>query len=484
MVAYGAYKYLFTGEDSIVCTAQKILFLGDLQSKISSMSGSRGYNSVGSYEFKIPCGNKAYFVDSSKKDELIASKSLEKVPLLLDAAQSGTSNFFIVDEEGRIALSRNISGLNLLYPYNLCFDSNKKVNLRILGLGAAGTQVMPECEQFECTSVPEIIVGGDLDNLLNIICQGDSSCIADERANINNAEDGVEVILKISTCYPETTRIEFIIKPKEGVEKAEDVKLIETVDKNICKFTLNDGVKVEGGEGAVIIEPDPMLVWTFPEIAGEKRVSYEIPGIISDECRQQLKAVVGAKSVKYTSKHPTKPGRTETAKEHPDRFKPERTTLPRIREEHKGEWAKIDAATKQIIKTDKDEVLDRLKISRREEKGKESAGRNEAPRWKRTDLGRSNMELGDSSKIESIYNFAEDNEQRNSQNLRYTLVDGATESTRIDKGFVVCEIKENKDIECESSDTQIGSTTINVRVRDNQNTPATPDATFFIEVRG
>ena len=80
------------------------------------------------------------------------------------------------------------------------------------------------------------------------------------------------------------------------------------------------------------------------------------------------------------------------------------------------------------------------------------------------------------------WNFAEDNEQANSQNLRYTLVDGATESTRIDKGFAVCEIKENKDIECEASNTQTGSATINVRVRDNQNVPATPDASFVIRV--
>jgi len=227
LVAYGAYKYLFTGEDSIVCTAQKLLFLGDLQNEITSMSGSQGYKSTDSFSFKIPCDGEIYFIDSGKRKELLDSKSLDNKILLKDAVESGTANV-IVMEGDKILLSRNISGLNIPYPHNLCFGSNRKVKVEILGLGAAGAQMTPSCDAIECTVVPEDLTTDEIENLLNDACKDDSDitdCKNRESQNIQNAKGNIELSLKVSTCFPETTKVEFIIKPREGIA-GNEVKII------------------------------------------------------------------------------------------------------------------------------------------------------------------------------------------------------------------------------------------------------------------
>lgn len=326
------------------CEINNFHYLGDLPYKLSSMSGKRGYNDRESFSFSVPCGDRAYFVNLNKKNEMLSSKSLDSEPPIKDEVESDTGNNFFIMNGPKIVSATKLPGLSLDYPYNLCFDtkSSRAVKIEMEGRGGAGVNVIPYCEQLECTQVPEIlqpnekkkliytICGGtneacanqcgktyedcykacvpadagckntcdtDADNCYKNTCAlGDQTCYDTEKQNIENAEGNIEVRLRVSTCFPEKTKVEFLIKPKEGTA-AKAVKIFETLPKK-CVANLGDTLeKVEGGEGDVIINPDPMLVWPFDTLSKEERVAYHLSKFLSDDCRKELRAVAAAELI-------------------------------------------------------------------------------------------------------------------------------------------------------------------------------------------
>ena len=202
-------------------------------------------------------------------------------------------------EGDKILLSRNISGLNIPYPHNLCFGSNRKVKVEILGLGAAGAQMTPSCDAIECTVVPEDLTTDEIENLLNQVCDN-PDCKDAERQNIENAKGFVDLKLRVRSCFTDEgdkTIVEFIATPKPGVA-AKEVKIFETIDKTKCSIDFKNSLtKVEGGDGDIIVNPDPMLVWPFTTLKEEQKVSYELSLILDDNCRKELKAAVGAEVI-------------------------------------------------------------------------------------------------------------------------------------------------------------------------------------------
>ena len=63
--------------------------------------------------------------------------------------------------------------------------------------------------------------------------------------------------------------------------------------------------KITGGDFNVeiLMEPDPLLVWSFGSIESEKTVAYEVRKFLNEECRKNLKAVAGAELILNTA-HP------------------------------------------------------------------------------------------------------------------------------------------------------------------------------------
>ena len=333
-------------------------------------------------------------------------------------------------EGDKILLSRNISGLNIPYPHNLCFGSNRKVKVEILGLGAAGAQMTPSCDAIECTVVPEDLTTDEIENLLNDACKDDSDitdCKNRESQNIQNAKGNIELSLKVSTCFPETTKVEFIIKPREGIA-GKEVKIIETIPKECVDDDLKKYLEeVSGGDAEIIIRANPMLVWTFNILSEEERVSYKLNKFLDDNCRKQLKAVVAAEVIvkeeavgktidqiidtDIPKRDPAKPEqkhieRKADRKPHKERFNPasqeSKLAFPiRVKEAEKGKSIDLTAGTPRVL--GKDEVHPIREA--RGERVPTSTGGNEAPRWKAiTELTVEARKSG----TKSLVNFVDD----------------------------------------------------------------------------
>ena len=73
------------------CEISTLQFLGDLPDKFSLMSSPSSYKSRDQYSFKIPCGDRAYFVNLDKiKDDPNAYRALDAEPLIKSELESST----------------------------------------------------------------------------------------------------------------------------------------------------------------------------------------------------------------------------------------------------------------------------------------------------------------------------------------------------------------------------------------------------------
>ncbi len=453
----------FFGEGS--CDLKNIEFMGDLPNRLSLLAGPQGYKSRDKFTFKVPCGDRAYFVNLNKiKTDAEAKKiifdSLKDEPLIKSEIESNTGKNFFVMNGGKMAAAYNLQGLSVDYPYNLCFDtsSSRTVKIEMEGLGKDGVNIIPYCEQVECTTVPEIVQGDDLDELLNIACgtqKQDDDCHVKERENIQNAQEkdaegksNIEVRLRVSTCFPETTKVEFFIKPKNGIE-AKEVKFIETLSKTDCFNDLSQYLeKVEGGDADtdVLVKSDPMLVWSFNALSEEKRVAYQLAKIIDDKCRKQLKAVAVPRLITTTGGASIK-----TGKDHPKRLEqddgkrgePLPDDIQKIPGDLKGKRMEVgdeDPATNQrLIRQlgDKEEHKAR-------KAGQIQPGGNTAPRIDFGNQDKFTLDSDDTNLlIKKIWEFANDREDR-PERMIYR-VDKLTETTStsircdINNGFVTCD---------------------------------------------
>src|SRR3989344_3021906 len=178
-IAYIFFKTNLAGERG--CEISTIQFLGDLPDKISSMSGPQGYKSRKEHSFKIPCGDRAYFVNLDKiKTDPNAMKAFDAEPLIKSELESSTGKNFFVMSGNKIAFSSSLKGLNIDYPYNICFDAKAKktINIEMEGLGKDGVKVIPHCQQLECTQVPEELQETDLKKLAYTVCGGTNEACA------------------------------------------------------------------------------------------------------------------------------------------------------------------------------------------------------------------------------------------------------------------------------------------------------------------
>jgi len=492
LVFHFANVISFFGEGS--CDLKNIQFLGNLPNKVSLMSGPSGYKSRDEYSFKIPCGDRAYFVNLDKLTSEInkakgegtfadrsydspALKSIDHEPFILDEIESGTGNNFFIMSGGTIAHSSNLGKVSVDYPYNLCLDAKAKRDIRVEmeGLGRSGARIIPFCEQIECTIVPEIVQGNDLDKLLEQVCDGDAACIEAERQNVENARGNIDLSLKVSTCFPETTKVEFIIKPKPGTI-AKEVKIIETIPTDCIDDLSKYLEEVDGGDAEVIIRTNPMLVWTFDTIPEEQKVSYKISKFLDDRCRQQLKAVVGATTVERESPPPGEP-KIKTVNPHPNRFEPDDskrgTPLPpkfrKIPEDKKGKRIVLEPGG--VRELDDDEPHPGRGRGR-----SGGGGANTPPIWTGTfppmSLKLSGLEQLRIKTISNIRSKVSDPDTPLSQ-LEFSVSESKDPSTGND--VVECEIEDDNDIRCESEGT--GTSTVTVTATDKKSSPV---ATSFL----
>lgn len=84
------------------------------------------------------------------------------------------------------------------------------------------------------------------------------------------------------------TRITTRINPKKGLK---GMSLIEKIPKCLAKQI--DYIKMDDKYRSMIkvINPDPIIMWQFQEITKEDTFSYEVKGILSEECKNQIRSL-------------------------------------------------------------------------------------------------------------------------------------------------------------------------------------------------
>ena len=410
-LVFGGYKTVVFVREKM-CQASTADFLSDVAYKFSELAGPDHADSVKTYDIIVPsCIDKVYILDDTKD----LTKSKESLPIEInDQYDSGTKNNLIIYKDNKLKKTINtrqitnskLSFANLEYPYYLCFDATKrkKIQIQEVGFGDKGVKIYPHCDAIECTVVPEIVEGEDLEELIDTACgttDRSDDCHTAKRQNIQNAKGNIELSLKVSTCFPETTKVEFIIKPREGIA-GKEVKIIETIPKECVDDDLKKYLEeVSGGDAEIIIRANPMLVWTFNILSEEERVSYKLNKFLDDNCRKQLKAVVAAEViVKESAKDKPVIANSDLAaplvlpdgsrvndvtkrKPHKERFDPasqeSRAAFPiRVKEDEKGKSIDLTTGTPEVLGEDEVHPI-------REARGEgvpTSTGGNEAPRWR------------------------------------------------------------------------------------------------------
>jgi len=100
---------------------------------------------------------------------------------------------------------------------------------------------------------------------------------------------------KITTSFEEYekdgekyTKIITKIKPKRGLN---DMSVIERIPKCLAKH-INDVKMDEKYRDAIkVINADPLVMWHFKEITAEQEFSYEIKGVLDEDCKKQIEAM-------------------------------------------------------------------------------------------------------------------------------------------------------------------------------------------------
>ena len=461
----------FMGKGS--CELQTASFLGNLPQRINLLASPSKYLTRDAVSFQLPCGERAYFLDLSHKQKLLDSGALDDEPLIKDAVMSDTEDNFFVMFDNAIVRSDFLGKLDIDYPYHLCADTtnHRSIKLSFEGRGRDGVNVKPECSQTECTTVPELLSTLEINNLLNTACDGDAGCIATERANIENAQDALDIKLRVSSCIPEATKVEFVVTPKEGVA-AKGVKVIETLPKE-CVNTLEPFLtRVDGGDSDVVIKPDPMIVWSFDTVREEETVVYHLSKLLEGECRKKLRAVVSAEMIVKSDsakKDIDEIKREDLAEEFVSRLEIRGVTIPVdanadmdfVRQPHPDRFDPERGAAGLV-------TIQRGQVSPSD--FQQTSGGNTPPRWVNEIRGLRNLENGIPDEVENIWNFASDSEQ-DSKDLAYVFIESGVETSTVSRDFVKCSIVgtgEDIKIRCEPENAQTGSEIFNVRVKDNE----------------
>ena len=339
------------------CDVSLVRFQDDVINDMRKMLGPGQFGSIQNFRHNFPCADNVYFFDPSRKNMLGGIGGLKKNPILLEQLDTAVEENVFVTKDDKIIGSFDVTGLKIDYPYHTCIKpKGGDIAYKIEGKGK-DVRLRPSCSENECNEFVDEDVG-DIVAYAEMVCTDetgfvDPACKSATAQNINNAQGQIDVKIKITECA-ELTRVEFKIIPSLGVA-GKEVKFFEHIKKE-CVPDLRDFLeRVEGGGSGfdIIMQADPIMVWSFDNVATEEVVAYEINKFLSDECKRNLKATVGAEMIVNTddpdilslSKADIRLSgfAGSEAPDHPDRFRPDHTdALPiKVEDDKKGKRIKV-----------------------------------------------------------------------------------------------------------------------------------------------
>ncbi len=296
-VILGIGYYSFSSVQNRLCKTESSKF----QLDVKGIDREVGDGSLIEKEFSIPCdADEVYFVDTKKaKPEYFAN------PLIKDVIESKTEKNVFVVKDGKIESSFNAGDLQMAYPgYSCMVPRSGKVDTFAEGK-RGGVDIIPGCYQVECTDIPEEVSPTDakdiLGEFLKFYNENPGSCAACpidlqsidtllDELNIQQVAKNLNIYRRYTYC-PDTgiTKVEIIIKPQEG-KVVKNFRYYETIPKD-CVDDLNTYLETLTIDGEVYVKGDPLLMWQFDEIDGEKTIEYTLKGFSQADCLEKIQGL-------------------------------------------------------------------------------------------------------------------------------------------------------------------------------------------------
>ncbi|MFC1753808.1 PKD domain-containing protein [Thermoproteota archaeon] len=87
------------------------------------------------------------------------------------------------------------------------------------------------------------------------------------------------------------TKIRIKLNPKRGVKDMADLTLYEKIPKCLARHI--DDIKMDEEKRQLIkvLNPDPLVMWQFDKLESEKEFTYEVKGVLSEDCKKQIAAL-------------------------------------------------------------------------------------------------------------------------------------------------------------------------------------------------
>lgn len=256
--------------------------------ELRDMDKSVRYGAKELKAYEAPCNaDRIYFFDLNRN---INPDDFKDIPILADSVKSRSNNVFLV-KDGKVKRSFYAGNLEMAYPYNICFAPKfDKISFFIESAGKSA-KIASSCSQPECTFIPVEISEEDSRRIIReAIDFGCGNCPSDFEREVEKmriTRQNVEMFRKFTVCDGITT-VEIAIKPKKGAE-AKGFTFYEFLPKS-CIGDLNSYL-AENIEGNVDIKSDPLIMWRFDDLSGEKKFSYKLDAELIDECRLAIQGL-------------------------------------------------------------------------------------------------------------------------------------------------------------------------------------------------
>lgn len=254
------------------------------------------YSSVKEFTEQVPCdADEIYFFDLSRDINL---DFLGHLPLLKDSVESkAEKNVFLV-KDNKLMDSFYAGNLDIDFPNYICFlPKSGKINFFLEGKGTKAA-VFPGCLQPECTHIPE---NASYEEAVTVLQEAKdygqtafSETVQQHFSNFVQTRGNAEIFRKYEYCR-ETgkTNVEITIRPKGNAE-LKNFRYYESIPKN-CIDDLQ--TYLSSVEGDVSIKNDPLIVWMLDDIKTERKVSYELNKLLSDECKKIITGLGVAEAI-------------------------------------------------------------------------------------------------------------------------------------------------------------------------------------------
>ena len=237
--------------------------------------------------YQVPCDiDEIYFLDL----EMANPSYLDYAPLVKDSLQSGAGNNVFLLKEGKVKSTFSFGHIEVEYPHYKCLVPQfGKVSFFLEGTQKSALMTGTS-DQPECTLIPVRIIVDETDSMLDEsygLFSGLCTDCGTGQDKIEQTKNNAEIYRKFEPKNEnKKTKVEITVDVKDG-KRFEKFVYIESIPEE-C---IDDLEYIEEVGESVNTENNKIILWFFANIKNEKKFSYKLNKVLSDECKEQFKGL-------------------------------------------------------------------------------------------------------------------------------------------------------------------------------------------------